>query len=457
MKTGGSAAAAPAAGEAFEHAPQKDRLAHIPGRGGIPLLGTTVEFVRDPYGFHVRRVAEYGPVYKTRNFGQWSVALNGADALERVLMDRERNFSSRKGWEILERLFPGGLMLRDFDDHRLHRRIMQVAFKPRAMADYVTRMNGGIAATLERWPSGELRFYDAIKDLTLELGASIFMGMDTGHEAKRLNRAFITELAAAVAIVRTPLPGNAMWRGLRARAFLLDYFRRLIPVRRDAGGDDLFSHLCRARLEDDRTFTEQEIVDHLNFMLMAAHDTTTSGLTTMVWALARHPDWQDAVREEMASVDADRLEHAAMDRLPLTERVFKEALRLKPPVCFLVRHALRPFDFAGYRIPGDTSISVSPGMVARDAELWSEPERFDPDRFLPERAEDRRHRFAWSPFGSGAHKCLGMHFATMQAKAFSFQFLRRYRVALSDGHRPRWRVIPIPKPVDGLPVILEPV
>ena len=455
METDAGAFADPAGAAA------KRRLAHIPGDGGWPLFGTSVEFVRDPIGFHERRLAAHGPVYKTRNFGRWAVALHGADALERVLMDRERNFSSEKGWALLSRLFPGGLMLRDFDNHRLHRRIMQTAFKPKALADYTARMNSGIAAALDRWPRGRMRFYDAVKDLTLELGASIFMGMDPGAEARRLNRAFIAELAASVAVVRTPIPGNRTWRGLRARAFLLDWLRRRIPERRDGDGDDLFSHLCRARLEDGedkgRHFTDEEIVEHLNFLLMAAHDTTTSGLTTMVWALARHPEWQDAAREEIAGVDADRLEYALMDRAPVVERIFKEALRLRPPVPFIPRYALRPFAFGGYEIPGDTYLSVNPGLVARDPALWSDPLTFDPDRFGPDRAEDKRHRFAWSPFGGGVHKCLGLHFAMLQARAFTFQFLRRFRVSPAGEGEPRWRVVPIPKPVDGLPVLLEPV
>ena len=433
----------------------RGRLAHIPGGGGLPLLGTTLAFVADPYGFHERRLAAHGPVYKTRSFGRWAVALQGADALEYALMDRERNFSSERGWALLGRLFPGGLMLRDFDDHRLHRRIMQAAFKPRALADYVSRMNAGIAAALERWPAGRMRFYDAAKALTLELGAAIFVGVDSGAEARRLNRAFIAEIAASVAVVRAAVPGGKTWRGLRARAFLTDYFRRLIPERREGGGSDLFSHLCRARMDDGRAFTDREIVDHLNFLLLAAHDTTTTALTTAMWALARYPEWQEAARAEADSLGADRLEYDAMDRVPSIERIIREALRMQPPVPFIPRYALRPFSFGGYEIPGGTHVSVSPGLTARDPALWTDPGRFDPDRFLPERAEDRRHRFAWSPFGGGVHKCLGLHFAMLQGKAFVYRFLRRFRVGLPAGYAPRWRVVPLPKPVDGLPVVLR--
>jgi cytochrome P450 len=90
-----------------------------------------------------------------------------------------------------------------------------------------------------------------------------------------------------------------------------------------------------------------------------------------------------------------------------------------------------------------------------DPELWNQPTLFDPDRFSDNRAEDRRHRFAWTPFGGGAHKCIGMHFAIMQVRAFVHQFLQHYSVALPDDYQNRWQAIPIPKPRDGLPVILS--
>jgi cytochrome P450 len=431
-------------------------LDHIPGDLGLPIFGNTFEFLKDPFAFHHRRREECGPVYKFGVFGGRTVMLHGADALEYVLMDRERNFGSRLGWRLLQQLFPNGLMLRDFDDHRAHRRIMQAAFKPKPMRDYMLRLNEGIAQCMQTWqPAPRFEFYPAIKDLTLELGASVFLGLEMGAEAKKLNQAFVDEVAASVAVIRTPWLGTAMRRGVNARIFLLDYFRDLIPARRQGGGDDMFSEFCRAESEDGAFFTDDEIVDHLNFLLMAAHDTTTSALTTMIWALAQYPEWQDAMRDEVMGLGTEQLGYDELEKLVLTERVFKEALRFRPPVPFLPRFAYRSFEFGGYEIPGETPVSVSPGLVAMSTELWSRPELFDPDRFSDNRAEDRRHRFAWTPFGGGAHKCIGMHFALMQVRAFTHQFLQHYRIALPEGYQPRWQAIPIPKPRDGLPIVLS--
>ena len=432
-----------------------DALSHIPGRKGLPYLGVALDFVRDPYAMGRRQHARYGDVSRTYMLGGWSVSLAGADAVEYVLTDPDRIFSSRRGWRLLTELFPGGLMLRDHEDHRAHRRVMQPAFRAAAMQDYLDRMNGGIAALLPEWGArGELRFYPAIKELTLKLGAAVFMGLPLdGAEAARLNRAFQDEVAASLALVRAPLPLTTYRRGLEGRRYLTREFARMIPERRATPGADFFSQM----VGDDTGWSETEIIDHLNFLMMAAHDTTTSALTTMIGALVDHSEWQDAIRAEIGAIGGDALRYEDAGRMEITDRVFREALRLRPPVPFIPRRAEADFVWQGVAIPAGAHVGISPGLVMMSEEWWSDPERFDPDRFAPDRAEDRRHRFAWAPFGGGAHKCIGLHFAVLQAKAFAFQFLRAYRVEKTPATDGTWARVPIPRPRNGLPVRLVPL
>src|SRR5262249_27228328 len=157
--------------------PPRRALSHIPGDDGWPLVGHTFQALADPKGFVERRVARYGPVYRSRIFGELSVSLIGPEGNELLLLDPEKNFSSAHGWGmILERLFPRGLMLLDFDEHRLHRRALSVAFKAGAMRSYLAQLNAGIAERIAAWPRGtEMRFYPAIKQLTLDLAATSFL------------------------------------------------------------------------------------------------------------------------------------------------------------------------------------------------------------------------------------------------------------------------------------------
>ena len=437
---------------------RRSALARIPGDDGWPLLGHTLQLLADPKGFVERQVQRYGPVYRARAFGHVNVSLLGPEANELVLLDNQRLFSSGLGWGIiLERLFPRGLMLRDFDEHRVHRRALSVAFKSGPMQSYLAELNAGIARGLAQWPRGrEFKFYPAIKRLTLDLAATSFLGAALGPEFEAVKQAFIDMIAASVAVIRTPLPGTQMGRGVRGRALIVDYFNRQILLRRERGGEDLFSQLCRATWEDGSLLSNADIVDHMSFLMMAAHDTLTSSFTSFVYRLAANPEWQEKLREEHRGLGLSPDEPLPFDRLDdlvLTEMAFKEAMRLAPPVPSLPRRAVRDFEFKGFQIPADTGVNINPLFTHYMPELWPEPERYDPLRFGAD-ASRGRHKFAFVPFGGGAHMCLGLNFAYMQAKCFAWHFLNTFRVSVPPDYRPDWRMWPIPQPRDGLKVSL---
>jgi cytochrome P450 len=385
----------------------------------------------------------------------------GPEANELVLFDQDKLFSSTHGWgAILDRLFPRGLMLLDFDEHRLHRRALSVAFKSGPMKSYLAALDAGIARCVARWrqQSGTILFYPAMKQLTLDLAATSFLGEAIGPEVDEVTRAFVDMVAAAVAPIRHPWPGTQMARGVKGRARIVAYFSRQIPHRREKGGDDLFSQLCRATHDDGALLSTQDIIDHMSFLMMAAHDTLTSSLTSFVAALAANAQWQDRLRSEVSalglSTDAPTtFDH--LEALPLSAMAFKEALRMKPPVPSIPRRAVRDFSFKGYAIPAGTGVNVNPLFTHNMPDVWPDPDRFDPLRFTDE-AVRGRHRFAWVPFGGGAHMCLGLHFANMQAMCFARHFLQNVKVSFQPGYTPEWQMWPIPKPKDGLRVTLSP-
>jgi cytochrome P450 len=428
----------------------------IPGEDGWPIVGTTLMQLADPDGFARRMIATYGPVYRTRSFGQRGVDLVGADANELVLFDRDRLFSSEQGWgPMLNLLFPRGLMLIDHDAHRIDRRALSVAFKPEPMKAYCDLLNRDIAGGMERWGNGadrfDLRVYDAIKALTLQTAATSFLGIPLGPEADRLNHAFTAMVQAAVAPIRRPLRFTAMGRGVAGRRLMVEWFTRLLDERRADPGQDMFSQFALARREDGSLLPADGVVDHMIFLLMAAHDTITSSFTTLIWHLARNPDWQERLRAEALAVTGagGPVAHADLARMELTELAFKEALRIMPPVPALPRRALRAFTFRGHRIPAGTTVGINPAAVHADPVLWPEPDRFDPLRFTPDKVA-ARHKYAWVPFGGGAHMCLGLHFATMQTRILAHHILTRYRISAAPGYAPRWQAWPIPRPRDGL-------
>ncbi len=450
-------ASSEAANPHWTRIPAKNDLSHIPGENGPPIIGTTLRVLRDPPGYGDYLVRRYGPVVRTHSFGNPNISLFGAEANELLLFDRDKLFSSEQGWgPTLNLLFPRGLMLMDFDHHRMDRRALGIAFKPEPMRAYAQDMNHIFNDKLKSW-RGEMLFYPAIKQLTLDVAASSFLGIPLGPEADRINEAFVDMVQASVGVIRRPLPFTKMGKGVAGRQYLIDYLGpQIAERRRNLNRQDMFSQFCRATREDGQYMTDGEIIDHMNFLIMAAHDTITSSVTSLIWLLAKHPDWQQKLREECLSIApaGSDIGTEDLDKFILTEYAFKEALRMIPPVPALPRRALRDFEFMGYHIPAGTPVSISPSMVHMMPEHWENPERFDPMRFTPEKVKTR-HKYAWVPFGGGAHMCLGLHFAYMQTKIMLHHLLTTAQIDIAPNYAPEWQPWPIPKPKDGLKVTIR--
>lgn len=198
--------------------PKRNELTHIPGDEGWPIIGKTFQVLADPKGHIEANGAKYGLVYRTHFFGETNVVLLGPEANELVLFDQQKLFSSTHGWnKVLGLLFPRGLMLLDFEEHRLHRKALSVAFKSGPMKSYLSDLDRGIGARVAQWKAkpGEMQLYPAMKQLTLDLAAASFLGADIGPEVDEINRAFVDMVAAAVAPIRRPLPGTQMAAGVR--------------------------------------------------------------------------------------------------------------------------------------------------------------------------------------------------------------------------------------------------
>jgi cytochrome P450 len=431
---------------------------HIPGEDGWPLLGNTLKQLKDPPAFTRSMIAKYGPVYRSNSFGGRFIQLAGPDANELVMFDRDKVFSSEQGWgPMLNLLFPRGLMLLDFEKHRADRKVLSVAFKPEPMKLYCDALNEGIAKRVAEWTGKSFNFYPAIKELTLDLAAASFLGLPWGPDADKINKAFVDMVQASIGVVRIPLPGTKMGKGVAGRKFLLDYFGKEVPKRRAGNAQDMFSQICRSTDDEGKLLSDDAIVDHMNFLMMAAHDTITSSATAMVMLLAKHPEWQEKLRTEMneLGVNGDELPYERLNDLVLTDFAFKESLRLIPPVPSIPRRAVKDFSFGGYDFKAGTYVGVTPGYTHMMAEHWPNPDQFDPLRFEPDQVR-ARHKYAWVPFGGGAHMCLGLHFAYMQIKLLMWHLLRNNKIELPAGSGDDWQAWPIPQPKDGLPVRLRP-
>lgn len=428
----------------------------IPFDGGRHPLDYPMGFYRDVKATMQKIYRRNGPVVKIGLPPLQMVHLLGPDANQLVLQNRDQVFSSRLGWSwVIDHVFPGSVMAMDGDEHRFQRRIMNLAFKKPNLVRYLDHMNPFIGAGLDQWqPHRHFLFYPHIKQLTLDLGCSVFMGAELGRKKHRVNQAFVDAVEGSIAPIRMAIPFTGYWRGVRGRKVLVDLFSTLLPEKRLQDTPDFFSQFCHSVSESGERFSDDEIIDHMAFLMMAAHDTTTSTLSTLVYALAKFPEWQEKVREEAFAFNKPALAFDDLADAITTELCMKEALRMYPPLPSMPRFTTRDVDFAGYRIPANTLVSVSPVHTHYMKEIWSDPELFDPMRFAPPREEHKRHPFAWVPFGGGAHMCIGQHFADLQVKAILHQLVQRFRWSVPRDYVIPYQLVPIAKPKDKLPIRL---
>ncbi|MEM7433677.1 MAG: cytochrome P450 [Myxococcota bacterium] len=445
----------------YDQRPANRDLRHLPGEYGLPLVGKTLEMVRDPNAMFDRHFRKYGPVSRISITGNKCTLLIHPDHAQRVLLDREKNFSIKKGWEsVMAEFFEGGLVMRDFEEHRLHRGIMQTSFKPDAMRGYLSRIQRIVERRVSQWAErDEFLFYDEVKLLLLDIAFEVFCWVEDSDKTIRLvNTAFTDMMEGALGVVRLPIPGLPYHRGLRGRRTLKRFFMDLIARKRTSDDEDVFAHFCRSKTEEGQYYEDEDIADHMVFLMLAAHDTTTSAATMAAYYLCHDFRLQETLYRDFAGTEQPPSYEAFFHEMKEVVGVFYETLRLHPPVSLFLRRTIRECEFGGVRIPADTMVCVPGIYIQRLEGFWERPDEFDHTRFGEDRNEHRKHNFMWIPFGGGAHKCIGMHFARLLFMQTFAEMLRGYRLEFAKrGYYPaKLQYFPFSKPVDGLPMRLIP-
>jgi cytochrome P450 len=435
--------------------PGERALAHIGARRGVPVVGAMPEIVFDPLAFARRMVERHGPVYRFLAMGRWHVHAVGAEAHERILFDTEGSFSAEQGWgPLVSPLLPGALLTRDGSEHRARRRLLGEAFRQTELSGYRGIFARNIEAAVASWQSRTIDSFPATKRLAFDIAASTFLGValeERGEEALRL---FARIASGLLALSYNRHFSIARARALRAKASLETLLGHLAASKRAAPENDFLSRLCLLEDEDGAALSGQEIADSLIFLLVAAHDTMSSALTSCLKRLAMEPEWAERLRAELAAAGVRRCEEAALAPLPLFDMFYKECLRLDPPAPLVWRRALRDVEVRGVAIPAGTMTAANIMMSHRMKDEWPDAAAFDPLRFSPA-GERGRHRFAFAPFGAGIHKCLGMHFSQQQARMFVGQLLLTSEVRVR-GVAPPSYAWPSARPRGSLRLAIDP-
>ena len=439
------------------------QLCEVPTGSDLkPIYGTGapgfVELLRsviDRKAMTRRNRELFGDIAYQNLMGKKCVLPMTPQTAEPAIMNKNKVFANAPAWEFLiGAVFKLGLLLLDFDEHRQQRLIFQQAFTNNNFKGYMQEMQPMLQRRLEQFPVGKVRLAEEFKTIVLDMALEVFVGVDLPRaDADRVNGAFLDCLRGPTAVVRRNIPGGAWRRAAKGRKVLEDFFTDLLPEKRRHESADLFSILCHAQSDEGERFTDEQIINHMIFLLFAAHDTSTTALSTMAYQMAKHPQWQHRAREQSLQLPTD-LSYETLKDMTCLDLILKESLRLNAPVPVLSRAALEDTELAGHFVPKGTLVFVMPEAIHENPEVWRDPLLFDPERFTAERAEDKVHRFAWFPFGGGVHKCIGLYFAQMEIKTLMHNFLRNYEWSVADDYE--WKVDrrTLGDPMGGLPAVV---
>ncbi|UCH29578.1 MAG: cytochrome P450 [Myxococcales bacterium] len=328
----------------YEERPANRDLSHIRGEYGWPFVGKTLDMLRDPQGLFAHFYEQYGPVSRISITGNKCVLLLHPDYAQRVLMDREKNFSTKMGWaSVMADFFQGGLVMRDYEEHRIHRGIMTSSFKPPAMRVYASQIQRIVDKAVQRWAAQDsVLFYDEIKRLLLDIAFDVFCWVDDSESTvPKISKAFVDMMEGALGIVRLDVPGFDYHRGMEGRRYLKQFFMGMIEKKRASSDEDIFAHFCKEKTELGEYYDDEDIADHMVFLMLAAHDTTTSASTMAAYYLCHDDNLQTALAAEVAEwpdeLSFDHVFHSTNGLIC----VFYETIRLHPPVPLFLRRTIR--------------------------------------------------------------------------------------------------------------------
>jgi len=293
---------------------------------------------------------------------------------------------------------------------------------------------------MDSFKEGEVRDIGAdMSILTLGIVVKCLFGADLPLQARDISQLMLAVLDAANerlnSVLRTSwVPTARNRREKRAIAELDAILQLLIRARRagnESRGDLLSVLLAAADDESGAQMSDQQLRDELMTLFGAGHETTALALTWTWYLLSRHPEVNAKLEEELDRALTGRSPAAGdLPRLPYTAMVIREALRLYPPVPGVAREPIEDVTIAGYEIPKGSLITVSPYVLHHDARFFSDPERFDPERFAPG-WEEHIPRYAYLPFGSGPRVCIGNGFAMMEARLILATVAQHYRLSIN--------------------------
>jgi cytochrome P450 len=425
----------------------------------------------NPIALFEHMIATYGNASCYKVLNTPIVLLNEPEWVQEMLVTRAPQVTKERTQRRMKILLGEGLITSEGAFHMRQRRIAAPAFHRQRIANYADVMAQQGARLSEQWaarsnPAAPMDMAQEMMHLSLEVVARTLFATDVTPEVRGISDdvnvvmdlyTFLLSLPRAEAYLHWPLPGLTQFKRARKR---IDATMHTMIARRRASGEDkgdLLSMLIAARdTEDDHAgMTDEQLRDEVVTIFLAGYETIANAMTWTWYLLSQNPEVEARFHQEIDEALDGRLPTMAdLPRLNYVERVMAESMRLFPPVWAMGRQAAQDMEIGPFFVRAGTMLYASQYLLHRDARYFPDPERFDPDRFLPDQVA-ARPKFSYFPFGAGGRQCIGEAFAWMEGTLLLATLGQRWKMRLVPGHRVELQPKITLRPKFGMRMVVE--
>ena len=413
---------------------------------GKLISGCYDEILAGPPEFYSRVAWASGGIAKFRVYRRWIYAIADPEFLHQILVPRQKNYPKGAIYQNLEQMIGRGLVSLQGDEWINDRRVIQPGFHKKCIVSMVATTNRACDRIFAQWDT-DATAYRAVVPAVREIGLQVISETLLGTTLAAAQSARLSEtlLAAGQTLTRKnwsliqlpehwPTPLNRKLKRLRETmiGFLAQQVERRLAEGIGARGD-MLDLLLSAHAEGN--LPKDRILSEMLTLFSAGYDTTSGGLSWAIYYLASHPEIQERLRAEVRrEVGARPPEWDDLERLPFTEAVFNEAIRLNAPVHTISRTNVEEDQLGEYRLPAGSLLMLSLHGANRSSRHWDQPDVFNPDRYATA-SDSVAAQLAWLPFSSGSRRCIGAQFATVEAKIVLARLVQAYRLELQPATR----------------------
>lgn len=406
---------------------------------GLPLIGNAVQFKKNPVRVLQEGYDQFGSVFSIRLGPMKAAVLIGPDHHQFFYNQTDDALSMSAVYQAFVPIFGEGFTLAvEHDEYKEQRAILQPAFQPQKMPDYLNIMVEKTNAWLDKLgPYGAFDLTEAFEQLAVRVTAASLMGDAflnyMGDDFGILYRDVVRGIEV---MLPHNLPLPRFRRRDRARKILHNRIRALITQRRNnpQGHHDFFQELVEARYSNNELVPEGKLESMILFLVFSASESTPLQASWSLIHLLQHPEYLQRVLAEQAQIlegnARTTISVETLSKLQQVEWALKESERLLPMTTMLWRKTVKSYQVNGYDVPEGWITIICPAVAHRMGTVFTNPLRYDPDRFAPPRAEDRQTPFSLAGFGGGRHKCPGVSFAYNFMKVIFSLLLERYNLEL---------------------------